>query len=491
MRFIPKVSLHGSGEVVELSNGSHADFTLMQGSTGLGMGPREISTVALPSGGSLVNHRRRAEAEIQLPILLGGSERNRWDLRRKLERLVRDEVEIRVTRPNGVYRSRFGYYKDGLGGEYGAGEDSPDGQKIVLEFLCPDGLWHGEEQTPKFRLSGLRKRFLSDAGRPIPTEVENVVVNPSLTVNEDGWEPYKWTGTAERVEGAGAVGDGFYRMTATGTMTGASGRYRDHSAYVSPGESWTLSAFVRPSRDLTMQLQGEFRGGAGVVGEAAIKGNGTFCKAGEWTRLNLTIEASGLATEIRQQIYLQSATVQSGDTLDIDGEMVARGELVAYFDGDTAARGENVYGWLGKRGNSASAEYVTNELKYQSPFFPVVLSSSTVQGEITVNIGGDAPVYPTWVIDGPGTDLIIENDKGDVIKVLTEITDQVTITTDPLRQDITSPSKPDGELWEYVPTYAVFFPLEPGKQKIKMSMVGAKPNSLVRCLYRENYWSGW
>lgn len=297
MRFIPKVSLHGSGEVVELSNGSHAEFTLMQGAAGLGMGPREISTVALPSGGSLVRHRRRGEAEVQLPILLGGSERKRWDLRRKLERLMRGEVEIRVTRSNGVYRSRFGYYKAGLEGSYGAGEDSPNGQKLVLEFLCPDGLWQGEEQTPNFRLSGLRKKFLTASS-----------TDPSF--------------------------------------------------------------------------------GA-------------------------------------------------------------------------------------------------------SPFLPIRLASSTVQGEIVINIGGDAPVYPTWVIDGPGKDLIIENDKGDSIKVLAEITDQITIVTDPLQQDITSPANPDGELWENVPTDSVLFPLEPGEQRIKMSMVDAKPNSLVQCFYRENFLAGW
>lgn len=297
MRFIPEISLHGSGETITLSNTSEGDYILMQGSDGLGMGPRDISTVALPSGGSLVRHRRREEAEVQLPIFLGGTERGRWDLRRKLERLIRDEVEIRVTRPSGVYRSRFGYYKSGLEGSYGEGEDAAEGQKLVLEFLCPGGLWQGEEQAPNFRLSGLRKRFLSDR-----------------------------------------------------------------------------------------------------------------------------------------------ATEKGG---------------------------------------------------YESPFLPIVLSSSTVQGEILINIGGDAPVYPTWVIDGPGKDLIIENDKGDSIKVLGEITDQITIVTDPLQQDITSPDNPDGELWENVPTDSVFFPLEPGEQKIKMSMVDAKPNSLVQCFYRENFLAGW
>lgn len=296
MRFIPSVSLHGSGENVVLSNYS-AEHVLMQGATGLGMGPREIETVALPSGGSLVRHRRTAEATPQIPLLLAGSERDRWDLRRQLERLVRDEVEIRITRPNGVARSLFGYYKQGLEGSYGAGEDSPNGQKLVLDFLCPDPLWKGAEQGPEFRLSGLRKKFLTASS-----------ADPS----------------------------------------------------------------------------------------------------------------------------------QGG-----------------------------------------------------SPFLPIVLSSSTVQGEFTVTIAGDAPAYPTWVVDGPGSDLIIENDKGQTIKVLGEITDRVTITTTPLRQDITSPSKPDGELWDQVPPESVFFALDPGTQTIKISMVGAKPNSVVRCSYRENFWAGW
>ena len=297
MQFKPVISLHGSGESVVLSNGAHADFTLMQGASGLGVRPQDISSVALPSGGSLVSHRRGTEAVVQLPILLGGTPRKRWDLRRKLERLCAGEVEVRVSRPNGVYRSRFGFYQAGLDGEYGAGEDSPDGQKIVLEIFSPTGLWKGEEQSPEFRLAGLRKRFLSDRAK------------------------------------------------------------------------------------------------------------------------------------------------EEGD--------------------------------------------------YQSPFLPIVLASSTVQGKITVEIGGDAPAYPTWVVDGPGTDLIIENDEGEHLKVLTEFSEQVTITTDPLMQDIVSPNNPDGELWEFVPTNSKFFPLKPGKNHLKVSMVGAKPNSRVRLLYRETYKAGW
>lgn len=486
MRFKPVISLHGSGESVVLSNGAHADFTLMQGASGLGVRPQDISSVALPSGGSLVSHRRGTEAVVQLPILLGGTPRKRWDLRRKLERLCAGEVEVRVSRPNGVYRSRFGFYQAGLDGEYGAGEDSPDGQKIVLEIFSPTGLWKGEEQSPEFRLAGLRKRFLSDPAGRVPTGRLNQAVNPSLETSGDGWAKYNWgQGDGKRVKGTGAVGDWFFRLTSDVERTGNAGRYADHAADVKKGEKWTVSMFVRPSRDMTLRAQGEFRDSSGVVGKPVLLGDETFCPAGEWTRIHSTMTADGDATMIRHQTYLRDAEMQAGDTLDLDGEMVCAGGISEYFDGDS-----DFCAWTGEPHASASEEYV-KESTYQSPFLPIVLASSTVQGEITVEIGGDAPAYPTWVVDGPGTDLIIENDEGEHLKVLTEFSEQVTITTDPLMQDIVSPNNPDGELWEFVPTNSKFFPLKPGKNRLKVSMVGAKPNSRVRLLYRETYKAGW
>jgi len=162
----------------------------------------------------------------------------------------------------------------------------------------------------------------------------NYVHNPSLETNGTGWTPYSWTGTAERNQGEGAVGEWFYRLTAGATLTGNRGRYRDHSATVAKGEDWTLSVFVRPSRTLALQARGEFRAGASAVGSMKY-GDLTECPAGEWTRLHVTLTASDSATGIRQQVYLHAATMQKGDTLDIDGEMVSRGPVIPYFDGDT------------------------------------------------------------------------------------------------------------------------------------------------------------
>ena len=488
MRFKPVISLHGSGESVVLSNGAHADFTLMQGASGLGVRPQDISSVALPSGGSLVRHRRGAEHVVQLPILLGGTARKRWDLRRKLERLCRGEVEVRVARPNGVYRSRFGYYQAGLEGEYGAGEDSPDGQKIVLEIFCPTGLWQGEEQSPEFRLAGLRKRFLSDRAKPVPTGRRNLWRGSKPSVNRSNIS-VSGNYEAEQVEdglriiGRSDPGTGAFSLTWTPT----GGMINDLP------NSGTLS--------LTVPLRND--GDAPVPVRVAMwtrdKDGKTLTTGTDYGHVMspgevymAKVEAQGLTEETydaRYSMYYGANTdrPQIGSVFTVlDGITLVQGATAPEpVNGDST-----FWGWAGEPGNSESIEYEKSST-YESPFLPIVLASSTVQGEITVEIGGDAPAYPTWIVDGPGSDLIIENDKGEHLKVLTEFSEQVTITTGPLSQDIVSPNNPDGELWEFVPTDSKFFPLEPGKNRLKVSMVGAKPNSRVRLLYRETYQAGW
>ena len=166
----------------------------------------------------------------------------------------------------------------------------------------------------------------------------NIVKNPSLEANADGWNPYSWTGSGERVKGNALAGDWFYRLTATSTLTGAKGRYADHHTEVKKGDVWTLSIFVRPSRTITMQAQGEFRDSRGVVGHPNQIGQLTECVAGQWTRIHLTMTAPGDATIIRHQTYLRGATLQSGDTLDLDAEMVTFDERIPYFDGDGEIR---------------------------------------------------------------------------------------------------------------------------------------------------------
>lgn len=169
---VPTISLHRGNVSVTLSNvDDDSSFLLTQGATGLGWGPIELTTDALAGGGSVLRHRRLAEAEVMIPMLLGSRDfyQRRMD-RRTLEELCDGEVEIRVTHKDGWHRSRSGYLKDGLEGSYDSGEDSHDGQALVLTFACFDPWWYGAEKGFAQKVEAGRKPFITsfDGAATIP-----------------------------------------------------------------------------------------------------------------------------------------------------------------------------------------------------------------------------------------------------------------------------------------------------------------------------------
>lgn len=199
----------------------------------------------------------------------------------------------------------------------------------------------------------------------VPEKVlrRNLVTNPSLEASDVNWSAYAWTGSDARTQGQGAVGKWFYRLTATATLTGSKGRYFDHPIEVKSGETWTASIHVRPSRDLTLQSNVEVRSTAGAGGAVTTNtGPQTFCPANQWTRIHSTVTAGADGILIRHQAYLRSASLQSGDTLDLDAEMVALGALSPYFDGSTKGSGEKHYRYAS---DGTSEEYIP-----ATPFIP-------------------------------------------------------------------------------------------------------------------------
>lgn len=115
-----------------------------------------------------------------------------------------------------------------------------------------------------------------------------------------------------------------------------------------------------------------------------------------------------------------------------------------------------------------------------SPFFPVVLSQSSVQDQFTLEISGDGEVFPTWVVSGPGTDLTLSNgDETLTINHTFKAGEGITIDTE-LRR--TTP-----DLLSKVPLSSRFFSLRPGANQIKATMVGASPDSSITGIYREKY----
>ena len=235
----------------------------------------------------------------------------------------------------------------------------------------------------------------------------NLVSNPSLEYSADEWSTYSWAGSGERTEGDGAFGKWFYRLKSMSTQTGAKGRYHDVPADVSKGEQWTISYYVRPSRTVTMQAQGELRTSSGVVGKVSQTGPEVECPANQWTRLHLTMTAEGDASLVRVQMYLRGAELQDGDTLDLDAEMVNQGTLEPYFDGDSQDNGMFRYEYQGEPGNSASLEYrVADVLRRNLAINPIGPSVSETGG-LRVSRGGTLTVEQ---VDGRPVIAVRRND---------------------------------------------------------------------------------
>lgn len=117
------------------------------------------------------------------------------------------------------------------------------------------------------------------------------------------------------------------------------------------------------------------------------------------------------------------------------------------------------------------------------PFFPVMLAQSTVIGRFDVTVVGDGPVDPVWEIVGPGTDLVISNGSS-VFELRGTIRAGEVIRLDAGAQRII----PDR--WQDVSTRSRLFKLPTGRTSLRVTMVGATADTLVRLTYRERYREG-
>lgn len=118
-----------------------------------------------------------------------------------------------------------------------------------------------------------------------------------------------------------------------------------------------------------------------------------------------------------------------------------------------------------------------------SPFFPVILAQSVVQGRFDVTIEGDGPVWPAWEVLGPGTDLVIARG-----------TDRIEIAgtfspTSPVLID-TAAGRITPDRWADTSLRSRLFSLDPGQQSLTVTLVSATPATLVRLTYRERYLEG-
>lgn len=115
------------------------------------------------------------------------------------------------------------------------------------------------------------------------------------------------------------------------------------------------------------------------------------------------------------------------------------------------------------------------------PFFPVVLAESFAQGEWTIPVDGDADVWPTWQVTGPGTDLIIQRGTERIFIKGDFRADAGVLKIDTERGRMT----PDR--WADLSLDSRLFPLRAGNNPIKVTLANATVDTFIRLVWRERY----
>lgn len=503
----PTISLHAPGVDVVLSNRA-GRFVLMQGATGLGVAPRDLTVSDLPGGGGVLRHARSAVPRVTIPILLGGGYEERAEDRRTLERLSEGDVEIRVTQPDGESRSRTGVYVDGLDGDYGAGEDSPDGQKLVLTFDCPDYRWFGPQREESWSLSPKRTAWLSQMrDEPsVPRLVRtNHVLNPSvvgasarfLLVGSD----YQDTNSSASTE-LPRYGSTSWRLEATNTNGSRIGGLLETDA--SGTMRYKAGLWVRPGagvRRVEVTVESDQSGSWATTATKSVSG-GLSDLPEEWQQIIVEEEQQQSGRRrVRFGFYGSglaqiSTPVPVGSISYVDGAVLTDAQSPAdFFDGGTTVSGHTT-NWTGAANNSSSELWTIPAAMDDTiavPFGTMRLSESTVQGSKQVEIAGDADAEAVLIIDGPGEDLEVVNETtSQRIFITGDIDETLTIDSRGGWQDIYSDSMRDGEWWARVNDDAPeeLITLRPGQNLIRVTMVNAHPQSRVRLLYRETYRAG-
>lgn len=208
--------------------------------------------------------------------------------------------------------------------------------------------------------------------------------------------------------------------------------------------------------------------------------------------IELVVEAPELGTVRRRYVYYTGGL--EGAVGGEDSHFTWRHVPVKFLALDPMWYGQERV--LTQKVDAARKPFITAEVEAapdrRAPFFPVILASSTVEGAYQLDIQGDAEAWPIWEIDGPGEDLLIENVRtGERVFINGEFGETVTIDTRPTIADIYSATDDDGQLWERVDDDYKLFPLTPGENRIKITMVNANPKSVVRLKYSETWLAGW
>src|SRR5690625_215491 len=437
----PVVSIVGTGkplsEGIQLHhNRDKYGFFLGKEIEGFGLSPFENTTLPRASGGATLRHRRTAEGTMFLPLtLVSPNPASMYDMMAWLVDTVTGQdgfFDVVFFDPySQEARRRTVLYDSGL---ETVNEVIPDFKHVVGltgTFLSP--FWRGPERVVVERIA--------------PPVKPLITADPGSPVNR--WDDPAVSDTVAYAPGC--VVDGGLEKQGTGDRHG--GFFSSRLIAVSPGDVVTVEASV------------SFVAGP-PVGHVSLD-----VRALDADDQIIAGSQSTLFSESYAGSYSGEYTVTDGAAYLVIGFFTE-----ADVHSNTQARVENL-----------SVRRAGDEIvgAYSFPFFPIFLADSTVQGEHELTVEGDAPVWPVWEIQGPGKDVEIIGPDGSRLFVEGEVSSPITIVTEPGKRSIRDAS---GLIWERMkPGDDQFFPLEPGEQVVKMTMVGGNPESTIKAVYSENW----
>ncbi len=169
--------------------------------------------------------------------------------------------------------------------------------------------------------------------------ITNLVPNPKVATGTSAWSTRystNGTGTGGRISGLSSMGGTSittaYRLTLTAAPS-SWWRVTYNPIDITAGETYTLSAFIRPSVAVTSGVIMIWRNGSTTISESP----GTFSAhtASNWTRRSSTATAPAGATSV--QIDIGSTTSAAvGTTMDVTGIFLEKSsQLSTYADGDS------------------------------------------------------------------------------------------------------------------------------------------------------------
>ena len=507
------VFLRSAAGAVELSTvDDSTGYKLLDGVKGLGIPSRSVESTPIAGGhGSTFRSQRFDESEVLLPISVKGLGPDRMaELRRGLEQVLlvdRDEpAELIVQAPGlGTVRRRFVYYTEGLEGALGGADSHLEWNHIALRLLALDPMWWGAEQSEVFRVKPARKPFLSRMrDEPsVPRLVRtNHVLNPSvvgasgrsLMVGSD----YQDTNSSASTE-LPRYGSTSWRLEATNTNGSRIGGLLETDA--SGTMRYKAGLWVRPGagvRRVEVTVESDQSGSWATTATKSVS-SGLSDLPQEWQQIIVEEEQpqSG-RRRVRFGFYgsglVQVSTpVPVGSVSYVDGAVLTDAQSPAdFFDGSTTVAGHTT-NWTGNANNSSSELWTvpTGQDDIQGvPFFPIMLSASTIQGAKQLDIQGDADAYPIWTVYGPGEDFeIINRTTGERFFLEGEITSPITIDT--RTEQLSADGMSNMELWARVPRELSTFPLKPGRNDISFVIVNATEQSKVELRYAEQWRAGY